>query len=77
MVLVQIKTDGIDAVGYDDKTKELYVKFNDRAVNKFDDIDLEIFTELLYSKSKEQFIQSNLYDRHGFSIVHDVVMQSA
>ena len=55
--MIEVECEEIDAVGYDESLKELYVKFKDRAVNKFEDIDLNIFTELLYAKSKKSFVQ--------------------
>lgn len=67
--MIEVECEEIDAVGYDESLKELYVKFKDRAVNKFEDIDLNIFTELLYAKSKKSFVQKKLYDKRSFSII--------
>ena len=67
--MIPLICDNILLVGYDENNNSLQIKYDDNSLFEYYNVELTIFTDLLFSKSKSTFIQENIYDKCGFAKV--------
>lgn len=60
MQLTPIDSSLIHAVGYDDEAGEMEVVFNNGGTYRYEDVDRDVFENLLDSKSKGQFMRAHV-----------------
>ena len=62
--MIPIICNEITAIGYDDTANILQIRFSDEKIYEKKNVELNIFAELLYSKSKIDYIQENIYGKY-------------
>ena len=62
--MVPVICNNISAIGYDDTENTLHIEFNNEEIYEYKDVELNIFAELLYSKSKSEYLEENIYGKY-------------
>jgi len=61
--MMPVNNENILTIGYDDKNNSLHVKYDDNSLYKYCNIELEMFTNLLFSSSKSSFLKDNILEK--------------
>ena len=61
--MMPVDSEDILTIGYDDKKSALHIKYDDDRQYEYHQIDLDMFTNLLFSPSKSEFIEENIFDK--------------
>lgn len=64
MEMVPVNCNNIKSIGYNENNNLLQIKFNNNSTYEYHNVDLIVFAELLYSKSKSTFAQQYIYDKY-------------
>ena len=70
MKLIEIESSMIQAVGYDEKLKELEVVFNSGNVYRYAQVPKKEYEGLLKADSKGQYMRANIIDVYPYYSVH-------
>jgi hypothetical protein len=70
MKLIEIESSMIQAVGYDEKLKELEVVFNSGNVYRYTKVPKKEYEGLLKADSKGQYMRANIIDVYPYYSVH-------
>lgn len=70
MKLIEVESSMIQAVGYDEKLKELEVVFNSGNVYRYTQVPKNEYEGLLKSDSKGQYMRANVIDVYLYYSVH-------
>lgn len=70
MKLIEIESSMIQAVGYDEKLKELEVVFNSGNVYRYTQVPKKEYEGLLKADSKGQYMRANIIDVYPYHSVH-------
>ncbi len=70
MKLIEIESSMIQAVGYDEKLKELEVVFNSGNVYRYTQVPKKEYQSLLKADSKGQYMRANIIDVYPYYSVH-------
>lgn len=62
MICVECKT--ISAIGFNESLNILQIKYHNQETYIYQDVDISIFTDLLYSDAKGKFEQENIFGRY-------------
>jgi hypothetical protein len=65
--MIYVDSSNIEAVGYDDDTQELYVKFLSGGYYIYHDVPPGIFNELLYAPSKGSYMNREIKGVYQFT----------
>lgn len=71
MKLVPVKSSNIKEVGYDDKTHELFIRFNDDKLYKYPGVPEVFFKELVEAKSVGGYFHAKIKGRFLYSKVNE------
>lgn len=59
--MIDVECDDIHSIGYDETMQDLYIRFEDNTITCFKNVQINTFVELLYSSSKKEFADHNIY----------------
>lgn len=62
--MIPIQDDSIDSMGYDESANSLHIKFEDTTECIYQNIPIETFIDLLYSKTKQEYLQNNIVNQY-------------
>lgn len=61
--MMPINSENIFKIGYDQDNSSLHIQYNDNSLYEYYNVELDIFTNLLFSSSKAEFIKENICDK--------------
>jgi len=63
--MIPIQSDNIDLIGYEEETNTLHIKLmNSSNTYLYKNISMDTFIELLYSKEKFKFLETNIFSKY-------------
>ena len=65
--LTAVESSVIAAAGYDEKTRVLYILYNNGRTYEYYDVPLEVYTGLMAAESKGKFLNEKVLDVYRFN----------
>jgi hypothetical protein len=61
--MMSVNSDNISKIGYDETNNSLHIQYDDNSLYAYFNIELEMFTNLLFSASKANFFKENIMNK--------------
>lgn len=68
--MVVVESSVINKIGYNEKTKELYIEFKNKHIYKYNNVPIEIMKEFISAESKGKYFNKNFKKKYlGVKII--------
>jgi KTSC domain len=69
MKRIQVESSNLASVGYDEATKTLEIQFHSGGIYEYDDVEKEIYDDLMKAESKGSYFMSMIRGAYSYSRV--------
>ena len=66
LLWTDVDSSNIESVAFNEGSKTLVVKFNSGAIYSYDDVDMDIYVDLVHAKSVGQFLNQMIKGRYAY-----------
>lgn len=64
--MIKVTSSNISRIGYSEKKKELFVKFNNGSLYEYYNVPKVLFTDMIRAKSKGKFFNRKIKNRFSY-----------
>jgi KTSC domain len=69
MKRIQVESSNLASVGYDESTKTLEIQFHSGGIYEYDDVEKEIYDDLMKAESKGSYFMSMIRGAYSYNRV--------
>jgi KTSC domain len=70
MKRIAVESSNLVSVGYDETTKMLEIQFHSGGIYEYDDVEKEIYDDLMNAESKGRYFMSMIRGAYSYNRVH-------
>lgn len=63
---VNVESSNLDAIAYDEKSKELFVRFSNSSVYKYKEVPMPVYEQLLAAESKGRSLNTLVKAKYAY-----------